>query len=136
MRQMQKLRRPSYQRNQAGQQRSAAGAAGRRGRAVNVLVTIGWAIVAAVATWGLMLIHAHATIARINARWRAEVAHWQDETARAREYAAQLARPAAQPAAGHRQGQEYVVQAVPVLFRASCQVTEPGAAAVELTERT
>jgi hypothetical protein len=103
---------------------------------VNVLVTIGWAIVGVVATWGLMLLHANATIARINARWRAEVAYWRDETVRAREYAAQLARPAARPAAGYRQGQEYVVQAVPVLLRAHCQVAEPGAAAVEPTERT
>jgi len=58
------------------------------------------------------------------------------EGVRAREYAAQLARPAAQPAAGHRQGQEYVVHAVPMLFRAPCHVTEPCATTVELTERT
>jgi hypothetical protein len=103
---------------------------------VNALVTIGWAIVGVVATWGLMLVHANATIGRINARWRAEVAHWKNETVRAREYAAQLARPAAQPAAGHRQGQEYVVHAVPMLFRAPCHVTEPCATTVELTERT
>jgi hypothetical protein len=105
---------------------------------MNTLMTIAWAIIGAVLTWGLMLVHASAAIARLDAHWRKEVRHWQAETARARAYAAQLAQPAVTSGykPGYQQGREYVVMTVPLLVPARGPLIEQHRAAVDITDRT
>jgi hypothetical protein len=107
---------------------------------MNTLATIAWAIMSAVVVWGLMLVRAAATRARLNAKWRNEVQHWQAEATRAREYAAQLARGAATSTAGYQpsygQGREYVAMNAPLLIATPFQLTEPRRAVTDMTDLT
>ena len=59
------------------------------------LYCIVWAVVAAVAVWGVTTARSCAAISRLRAEMRQEIAYWQAETARARTLAAQTARDAA-----------------------------------------
>ncbi len=85
---------------------------------MTALVTIAWAMVAAVAVWGITLRRASATIARLESEWRRELRHWQDDAARARAHAAQLAQDAAAWAAGCKQGRDDVIAVVPLIVAA------------------
>ena len=103
------------------------------------LITIAWAVVAAVAVWGITLRRASATIARLESEWRRELRHWQDDAARARAHAAQLAQDAATWAAGHKQGRDDVITAVPLITAARNRYpekyTRPRPSTGSMTER-
>jgi hypothetical protein len=101
---------------------------------VNTLMTIAWAIIAAVAAWGMTLAHAHADIARLQAERRKEVKLWQAEAARARAHAAQLAQDAAAWAAGLKQGREDVMTIMPLLVVAHQRLTESHRAAADMAD--
>jgi len=101
---------------------------------VNTIMTIAWAIAGAGAVWGLMLVHASATITRLEAGWRAEVEHWKADAARARAYAAQLATDPPTSTAGYKPEREYVISNVPLLIAAPGRLAEPRRAAVDVTE--
>jgi hypothetical protein len=103
---------------------------------MNGLMTIAWAIFAAATAWGLTLAHATATINRLQAARRKEVRHWQDEAARARAHAAQLAQDAAAWAAGCKQGREDVITIMPLLVAAHQRLTEPRQAAGGMADST
>jgi hypothetical protein len=89
------------------------------------LTTIAWAVVAAVAVWGITLRRASATIARLESEWRKELRHWQNDAARSRAHAAQLAQDAATWAAGCKQGRDDVITVVPLLVAAQERRPEP-----------
>ena len=57
-----------------------------------LLPTIAWATIAAVTAWGLTWVRAAAAISRLREQMRQEVRYWQDESARAKARAAQLAK--------------------------------------------
>ena len=101
---------------------------------MNALMTIAWATIAAVAAWGLTLIHANADMARLQAERRKEVKHWQAEAARARAHAAQLAQDAATWTAGCRQGREDVMTIMPLFVAAHRRLTESHQAAADLAD--
>jgi hypothetical protein len=103
---------------------------------MNSLMTVAWAIFAAATAWGLTLAHATATINRLQAARRKEVRHWQDEAARARAHAAQLAQDAATWAAGYKQGREEVIAIMPLLAAAHQRLMEPGRVAGDMAEST
>ena len=82
-------------------------------------------IMAGVTSWGFTMARASAHHSRLRAEMvriereaRREIRHWQDETARARTHAAQIARDAANWAAGCKQGREDVATVVPLLLAA------------------
>lgn len=82
-------------------------------------------IMAAVTAWGFTLAHAstrhsrlRAELVRMEREARKEIQHWRDEAARARSHAAQVARDAANWAAGCRQGRDDVITVVPLLIAA------------------
>jgi hypothetical protein len=102
---------------------------------MNGLTTIAWAILAAATAWGLTLAHATATINRLQAARRKELRHWQDEAARARAHAAQLAQDAAAWAAGCKQGREDVMTIMPLLVAAQ-RLIEPRRAAGDMADST
>ena len=102
-------------------------------------------IMAAVMAWGftMALASAHHSrlrdeMVRAEQRMRREVQHWQDEAARARNHAAQVARDSATWAAGCKQGRDDVITVVPLLMAAQEQGKEVGAcsqhAAQEVTK--
>ena len=62
---------------------------------MTTLTTIAWAVFAAVIAWGVTMWRASAAIARLESRWRRELRRSQDDVARARAHAAQLAQDAA-----------------------------------------
>jgi hypothetical protein len=103
---------------------------------MNVLMTILWAIIAAVTAWGITLIHATAAIARLQAERRIEVRHWQAEAARAKAHAALLAQDAATWAAGYKQGREEVIAIMPLLAAAHQRLMEPSRAAGDMAGST
>ncbi len=120
---MQAARQPFQLRNQPDHERGA-GAARKRAGSLATLTTIAWAVVAAVAAWGITLRRASATIARLESEWRRELRHWQDDAARARARAAQLAQDAATWAAGRKQGRDDVITAVPLITAAQKRYPE------------
>jgi hypothetical protein len=82
-------------------------------------------IMAAVSAWGFTLARASAHHSRLRAEWaraheemRKEIRHWQDEAARARSHAAQIARDTATWAAGCKQGRDDVIAVMPMLIAA------------------
>lgn len=82
-------------------------------------------IMAAVSAWGFTLARAAAQHSRLRAEMgrlqeemHKEIRHWQEETARAKTHAAQVARDAATWAAGCKQGREDVIAVVPMLVAA------------------
>jgi hypothetical protein len=85
------------------------------------LETLGWAIIAAVAAWGFTLRRAAQHISRLEAANRTEVAHWKNETARARAHAAQVTQDKAAWAAGCQQGRDDVISVVPLIIAARDQ---------------
>jgi hypothetical protein len=85
---------------------------------MGVFETTAWAIIAAVAAWGFTLRRAAQHIDRLEAAHRTEVAHWKNETARARAHAAQVTQDKAVWAAGCQQGRDDVISVVPLLIAA------------------
>jgi hypothetical protein len=82
-------------------------------------------IMAAVSAWGFTLARASAQHSRLRAEMgrlqeelHKEIRHWQEEAARAKSHAAQVARDAATWAAGCKQGREDVIAVVPMLVAA------------------
>jgi hypothetical protein len=101
---------------------------------VNPLTVAALMIMAAVTAWGFTMARAAAQhsrlrgeMARIEREARREIRHWQDEAARARTHAAQIARDAANWAAGCQQGREDVATVVPLLLAAQERGTGSGA---------
>jgi hypothetical protein len=97
----------------------------KRGVPVNVLTIATLMIMAAVTAWGFTMARAsahhsrlRAEMARIEREARKEIQHWRDEAARARTHAAQIARDAANWAAGCKQGRDDVITVVPLLIAA------------------
>lgn len=101
---------------------------------MNTLMTIAWAIIAAVAAWGLTLAHANVAIGRLQAERRKEVKHWQAEAARARAHAAQLALDSAAWTAGCKQGREDVMTIMPLLVAAQQRLTDSHQATADLAD--
>jgi hypothetical protein len=90
---------------------------------MDVLAVAGWIIVAAVVSWGFTMAYAaaqhsrlRADMTRVQEQLHKEIRHWQDEAARARAHAAQIAREAATWAAGHKQGRDDVVTTLPLIM--------------------
>ena len=84
-----------------------------------------WIIVTAVASWAFTMARASAhysrlrdELARVEAEAHREIQRWQDEAARARTHAAQVARDAANWAAGCKQGRDDVMTVFPLLIAA------------------
>lgn len=82
-------------------------------------------IMAAVSAWGFTLARAaaqharlRAEMARIQEEMHKEIRHWQEDAARARSHAAQIARDAATWAAGCKQGRDDVITVMPLLIAA------------------
>ncbi len=89
------------------------------------LVVAALIIMAAVTAWGFTLARASAQHSRLRAEMtrnqeemHKEIQHWQEEAARARSHAAQIARDAASWAAGCRQGRDDVIAVMPMLIAA------------------
>jgi hypothetical protein len=92
---------------------------------MNPLTIAALMIMAAVTAWGFTTARAAAQHSRLRAEMvriereaRREIRHWQDEAARARTHEAQVARDAANWAAGCKQGREDVATVVPLLLAA------------------
>jgi len=109
------------------------GDAGQRDVPVNALTVAVLMIMAAVAAWGFTMVRAsmqhsrlRAEMARIEREARREIQHWKDEAARARTHAAQIARDAANWAAGCKQGRDDVITMVPLLLAAQEKGTGGG----------
>jgi len=110
---------------------------------VNDLTIAALMIMAGVTSWGFTMARASAHHSRLRAEMvriereaRREIQHWRDEAARARTHAAQIARDAANWAAGCKQGREDVATVVPLLLAAQEKGTgespgsQPGAGEV------
>ncbi len=82
---------------------------------MTALLCIGWAVTAAVIVWGLMLIWARIAMADLRKQARQEIRYWQQETTRARDRAAQIAREAATRAEGWKEGRDDVVAIMPMI---------------------
>jgi hypothetical protein len=100
---------------------------------VNGLTVAMLMIMAAVMAWGCTMVFASAhhsrlrdELVRAEQRMRREVRHWQDEAARARSHAEQVARDSATWAAGCKQGRDDVITVVPLLMAAREQGKEAG----------
>lgn len=76
------------------------------------------ATIAAVTAWGLTRAHAAATISRVREQMRHEVLYWQEESARAKTRAAQLAKDIATWTAGCKQGRDDLVTVLPLIIAA------------------
>jgi hypothetical protein len=85
---------------------------------MGALTTIGWATIAAVTAWGLTWARAAAAISRLREQMRQEVLYWQDESARAKTRAAQLAKDIATWTAGCKQGRDDLVTVLPLIIAA------------------
>jgi hypothetical protein len=90
---------------------------------VDALAIAAWIILAAVAAWGLTMVYAATQLSRVRddmtrvqEQLHREIKHWQDEAARARSHAAQIAQEAATWAAGHKQGRDDVVTTLPLIM--------------------
>jgi hypothetical protein len=100
---------------------------------VNALTVTALMIMAAGAAGGLTMVRAaahhsrlRAEMARVEREARREIQHWKDEAARARTHAAQIARDAANWAAGCKQGREDVATVVPLIIAAQEKGTGSG----------
>jgi hypothetical protein len=85
---------------------------------VTALYCIVWAIIAAVAAWGIATARSCAAMARLRAQMRQEIAYWRDETARARMLAAQTARDAATRATAWKEARDDVIAIMPLIVSA------------------
>lgn len=85
---------------------------------MDALTTIAWVTIAAVIAWGLTWARAVATISRLREETRQEVRQWQDESARAKNRAAQLAKDIATWTAGCKQGRDDLVAVLPLIIAA------------------
>jgi len=92
---------------------------------VSALVVAALIIMAAVSAWGFTLARASAQHSRLRAEMgrlqeelHKEIRHWQEEAARARSHASQVARDAATWAAGCKQGRDDVIAVMPMLVAA------------------
>jgi len=85
---------------------------------VTALYCVVWAVIAAVATWGITTARGCAAVARLRAEMRQEIVYWRDETARARTLAAQTARDAATRARGWQEGRDDVIAIMPLIVSA------------------
>jgi hypothetical protein len=85
---------------------------------MTVLYCIAWSIIAAMVTWVIMMARRSALTSRLEQDWRAEIAHWQAETSRARATAAQLARDAATRADAWQKGRDDVIAIMPLIASA------------------
>jgi hypothetical protein len=110
-----------------------AGDAAQRGLPVNDLTVAVLMIMTGVTSWGFTMARASAHHSRLRAEMvriereaRKEIQHWRDEAARARSHAAQIARDAANWAAGCKQGRDDVITVVPLLIAAQEKGTGGG----------
>jgi hypothetical protein len=92
---------------------------------VNGLTVATLMIMAGVIAWGFTMVFAAARYSRlrdeivcIEQAARREIQHWQDEAARARSRAAQLARDSETWAAGCKQGRDDVITVFPLIMAA------------------
>jgi hypothetical protein len=92
---------------------------------VSGLVVAALIIMAAVAAWGFTLARASAQHSRLRGEMHRlqeelhkEIRHWQEEAARAKTHASQVARDSATWAAGCKQGREDVIAVMPMLVAA------------------
>ena len=90
---------------------------------MDALAVAAWVILAAVAAWGFTMVYAATQLSRVREdmtlvqeQLHREIRHWQDEAARARSHAAQMAKEAATWAAGHKQGRDDVVTTLPLIM--------------------
>jgi hypothetical protein len=82
---------------------------------VTPLYCIAWAAIAAVVVWAIMSVRTSATMTRLEAKMRDEIAYWQDETSRARIHAAQIARDTAMRADAWKAGRDDVIAIMPLI---------------------
>lgn len=80
-----------------------------------ILYCIAWAVIAAVAAWGIMEVRTSAAMSRLGAKMREEISHCHDETSRARADAAQIARDGAIRAEGWKEGRDDVMAIIPLI---------------------
>jgi hypothetical protein len=90
---------------------------------MDALAVAAWILLAAVSAWGCTMIYAATQLARVRddmtrvqEQLHREIKHWQDEAARAKSHAAQIAKEAATWAAGHKQGRDDVVTTLPLIM--------------------
>ena len=101
---------------------------------MDALAVAAWVILAAVAGWGFTMVYAATQLSRVREdmtlvqeQLHREIRHWQDEAARARSHAAQMAKEAATWAAGHKQGRDDVVTTLPLIMaHITAQEGSPG----------
>jgi len=100
---------------------------------MNDLTVAALMIMAGVTSWGFTMARAsthhsrlRAEMVRLEREARTEIQHWRDEAARARTHAAQIARDAANWAAGCKQGRDDVITVVPLLIAAQEKGTGGG----------
>jgi len=85
---------------------------------MGAVIAIVSATIAAMTAWRLTRAHAAATISRAREQMRQEVLYWQDESARAKTRAAQLAKDIATWTAGCKQGRDDLVTVLPLIIAA------------------
>jgi hypothetical protein len=85
---------------------------------MTVLYCIAWSIIAALATWAIMMARCSALISRLEQDRREEIADWQAETSRARATAAQVIRDAATRADAWKKGRDDVIAIMPLIAAA------------------
>lgn len=85
---------------------------------MTALYCIAWAVIAAISAWAITAAYASAVISRLQAEMRKEIAYWQDETSRARAYAAQIARDTAIRADAWKEGRNDVIAIMPLIAAA------------------
>jgi hypothetical protein len=85
---------------------------------VTALYSIILAVISAGTAWAICALRACDAIARLKAQMREEIAHWQDETSRARAYAAQIARDTAIRADAWNQGRNDIIAVIPLITQA------------------
>jgi hypothetical protein len=85
---------------------------------MDAVMTIAWATITAVTAWGLTWVRAAGVISRLREEMRQEVLYWQDESARAKARAAQLAKDIASWTAGCKQGRDDLVTVLPLIIAA------------------
>jgi hypothetical protein len=85
---------------------------------MTALICIAWSIIAAMATWVVMMARRSVLISRLEQDRREEIAYWQAETSRARATAAQIARDAATRADAWKKGRDDVIAIMPLIASA------------------
>jgi hypothetical protein len=88
---------------------------------MTTLITVACVILAAMMAWKLASARAATHADRLRNEMTEEIRYWQGTAERARHHAAQLARDAANWAAGHRQGRDDVIAIMPMIVKAEAQ---------------